>query len=59
MTPDQITVLKEAKRLCTEIGLQTYDRKPECMTQTADWQKLQQADRMVRMVRDMIGKVLP
>jgi hypothetical protein len=55
MGNDQI--IAEARRLCTEIGLQTYGRKPHEMNATADWQKLQMAEAMARQVRSLLEGV--
>lgn len=46
--------LDEAMRLCTEIGLQTYCRKPHEMHESTDWQKLQMAEGLVRNIRSLI-----
>lgn len=46
--------LEEAMRLCTEIGLQTYGRKPHEMTETPQWRKLQKAEELTRRIRSLI-----
>ncbi len=54
MTPEQKTLLLEASRLCTEIGLRTYGRKGDELVATETWQKLQKAEAMVREIRAII-----
>ena len=38
----------------TEIGLQTYGRKPHELLQTEQWWKLQQAEKFTRKMRDEV-----
>jgi hypothetical protein len=58
VTPEQTEALKKASRLCVEIGLQTYGRRGEQMTQTTvDW-KLQKAEALVREIHTLIRKVV-
>lgn len=50
-------LIREAKALCAEIGLQTYGRKPAEMLQTsADW-KLQRAEAMVRDIKEILDRL--
>lgn len=58
MTTTQEGLIRSAMRLCTEIGLQTYGRRPDEMTALDAGQKLRRAETLARDVRDMLGKVL-
>jgi hypothetical protein len=44
----------EARIFYTEIGLQTYGRKPDEMLETPQWLKLQMSEKMAREFRDSV-----
>jgi hypothetical protein len=49
-----LAVRKAVQCGATEIGLQTYGRKPGEMWETSQWWKLQQAERITRETRDTV-----
>ena len=50
--------LEEAARLCTEISLGTYGRKPHEMTIQPQWWHLQKAEELARRIRLLIESEL-
>jgi hypothetical protein len=51
--------LEQASRLCTEIGLETFGRRPHEMTATSLEWKFQRAKAMVREIGKLVEDALP